>query len=103
MGLWILQGPVPGKVGISPWKDGSGIPETEFGRAFGGQETNLVVIHHTEGVLMACDQVVAVLAQVCGAGDSGVRGHGHCPWGIPPVPISWAKPQSSMLALVPRA
>lgn len=71
------------------------------GKGFWGQETNLVVVHHAEGVLVACDQVVAVLAQVCGAGDSGVRGHGHCPWGIPP--ISWDKPQSSVPALTPRA
>lgn len=90
-------------MGISLWKGGSGIPEAEEpGRVSGGQEANLVVVHYAEGVLMACDQVVAVLAQVCGAGDSGVRGHGHCPWGIPPLPISWDKPQSSVPALTPR-
>lgn len=35
----------------------------------------LVVIHHAEGVLVARDQVVAVLAQVCGGGAA----QGTCP------------------------
>lgn len=45
----------------------------------------LVVIHHAEGVLVACNEVVAVLAQVWGGDDSGLQGQG-CPQGTSPPP-----------------
>lgn len=50
----------------------------------------LVVVHHAEGVLVACNQMVAVLAQVCGGERTVVKGLGGpgCSQGVsPPSPI----------------
>lgn len=53
--------------------EAAGDPPVRMGTPVGPY---LVVIHHAEGVLVARDQVVTVLAQVCGGGEQ-LRGRAH--------------------------